>query len=213
MKIEMLVPLLKFALSLSWFIFVVCLVIKFYRPIRYILLPKLTGFKALGIEFSFIANSIDAALQLADKNPKWKVKVPKKDRQNVLNRAREHLPIFQGAAMLWVDDNPENNLNEWRMFSQLNVQIELAKDTKQALEMLQKKKFDVILSDMARNNKQDAGIRFLKEFRKTDKSTPVIFYIGTFDPKKGIPVGSNGITNRPDELLHLVLDALERKRY
>lgn len=208
-----LVPLLKLVLSIAWFVFVVCLVVKFYHPIRYLLLPRLTGFKALGMEFSFILNSIDAALNLADKNPKWKVKVPRKARQNVLNRAREHLDIFQESSLLWLDDNPENNLNEWRMFSQLDMKIELARDTKQALEILHKKKFDVVLSDMARGDKQDAGIQFLKKFRKVNKSTPVIFYIGTFNPEKGIPVGSNGITNRPDELLHLVLDALERRKY
>jgi len=33
------------------------------------LLPKVSDIKAMGVEFSFIKNSIDAALELADKNP------------------------------------------------------------------------------------------------------------------------------------------------
>ena len=53
----------------------------------------------------------------------------------------------------------------------------------------------------------------MNKFREDDDPTPVIFYIGIFDPKLGIPGGAFGITNRPDELLHLVLDALERKKY
>ncbi len=40
----------------------------------------------------------------------------------------------------------------------------------------------------------------------------MIFYIGVVDPNKGVPVQAFGITNRPDELLHLTLDALERKK-
>jgi len=210
---EILLDVFKLLLSFLWFGIVLFFLIKFYKPVRYDLLPKLTGFKALGIEFSFIKNSIDAALELADKNPKWKVDVPEPARNNVLNRAKEHLDVFQNSALLWIDDNPENNLNEWRMFLQLNVKVELAKSTGQALEMLHQKKFDVVISDMVRNNEDDAGLEFLNKFRKVDATTPVIFYIGTYDPKIGMPFGAFGITNRPDELLHLTLDALERKKY
>jgi hypothetical protein len=40
----------------------------------------------------------------------------------------------------------------------------------------------------------------------------VIFYVGRLDPGAERPAGSFGITNRPEELLHLVLDVLERTR-
>jgi len=203
----------KLILSFFWFGLVFFLLIKFYKPIRNELMPKLTGFKALGIEFSFIKNSIDAALELADKHPKWKVVVPEDARKNVLNRAKEHLDVFRNATILWIDDNPENNLNEWRMFLQLNVKIELAKSTEEALEMLHQRKYDAVISDMARSNENDAGLKFLTKFQKVDETTAVIFYIGTYDPQMGKPLGAFGITNRPDELLHLVLDALERKKY
>jgi hypothetical protein len=33
------------------------------------------------------------------------------------------------------------------------------------------------------------------------------------DPRKGIPAQAFIITNRPDELLRLAIDALERKKY
>jgi len=207
------IEVIKLIPSFLWFLLVVIVIIKFYKPVRYELLPKVSDIKAMGVEFSFIKNSIDAALELADKNPKWKIEVPEAAKKNVLNRAKEHFNVFQNATILWIDDNPENNLNEWRMFLQLNVKIELAKSTESALEMLHQKKYDVIISDMARTDEDDAGLRFLIKFRKVDETTPVIFYIGTYDPKLGKPIGAFGITNRPDELLHLVLDALERKKY
>jgi hypothetical protein len=35
--------------------------------------------------------------------------------------------------------------------------------------------------------------------------------VGNFNAQDGVPLGAFGITNRPDELLHLVLDIVERK--
>lgn len=205
--------LIKLIPSLLWFILIAILFIKFYRPIRYDLLPKLTGIKAMGVELSFITKSIDAALDLAEKNRNWKVDVPSSAKDNVLKRAKEHLKIFENAKILWVDDNPDNNTNELRMFTQLKMTVEFATSTEEALEKLRTNRYELILSDMARGKEADAGIKFLNQFRTSDEITPMIFYIGTFKLEMGVPGGAFGITNRPDELLHLVLDALERKKY
>jgi hypothetical protein len=40
----------------------------------------------------------------------------------------------------------------------------------------------------------------------------VIFYVGEFDPGRGLPPFAFGLTNRPDELLHLILDVLARRK-
>jgi CheY-like chemotaxis protein len=98
------------------------------------------------------------------------------------------------------------------MFRQLNVDIDIAKSTEEALDMLKNGKYDLIISDMARDNKPNAGIEFLQQFHQEDKTIPVIFYVGIFNPERGIPPLAFGITNRPDELLHLTLDVLERKK-
>lgn len=215
--IKTLIEIFKFLPSLLWFGLVLIILIIFYKPIRYDLLPKLTGLKALGMEFAFITTSINAALELAEKNKKWSVKVPPEAKQNVLNRAKKNMDILNDAQIFWIDDCPENNLNEWRMFFQLQTKIDIAKSTEEALAKLGEQKYDVIISDMARNEGKndiaDAGIKFLNEFRQKNTTTPVIFYIGDYDPKRGLPPGAFGITNRPDELLHLVMDALSRKKY
>jgi hypothetical protein len=39
-------------------------------------------------------------------------------------------------------------------------------------------------------------------------SAPVVFYAGAIDPDRGIPPGAFGLTNRPDELYHLVMDVV-----
>ena len=68
------------------------------------------------------------------------------------------------------------------------------------------------ISDMLRCNKITAGLKFLGQFRKENKAAPVIFYLAVFDAQKGVPAQSFGVTNGPDELLHLILDVLERKK-
>ena len=204
--------LVKLIPSILWFFFVVVLLVLFYRPIRDDLLPNLSSLKAGGVELSFVKESIDAALKLAEKSPQWEVKVSSEDKERVLTRAKKHLKVFRDARLLWVDDHPENNINELVMFGQLKVVTQTAKNTENALEMLKSGSYNLVISDMKRGDEAAAGLEFLKEFRKVDRTTPVIFYLGEFDPKKGVPAQAFGITNRPDELLHLTLDALERRK-
>jgi CheY-like chemotaxis protein len=201
---------IKLIPSLLWFMFVATLFGLFYRPIRDELLPNLTGFKAGGVELSFVRESIDAAIELAEKSPQWKVTISSEDKEQVLRRAKRRLAILRGAQILWVDDHPENNLNERRMFRQLKVDVDTTNSTDEALSMLQKGNYDLVLSDMKRADDDTAGLTFLKQLK--EQHTPVIFYIGLLDPTKGVPARAFGLTNRPDELLHLALDALERKK-
>ena len=102
------------------------------------------------------------------------------------------------------------------MFRKLNVLTDTARSTSEALRILQEASedsYDVILSDMARDNRPTAGLEMLPALQQHNHQIPVIFYIGVVDPAKGVPPGAFGITNRPDELLHLILDVLERTKY
>jgi CheY-like chemotaxis protein len=133
------------------------------------------------------------------------------DRDLVLKRARTHLAVLQNSQILWMDDHPENNLNERKMFRQLKIDVDIAKSTEEALGILGIGTYDLILSDMAHDHDPTAGLSLLQQLPSEPK-TPVIFYVGIMDPSKGVPARAFGITNRPDELLHLTLDALERTK-
>jgi CheY-like chemotaxis protein len=198
--------------SILWFLLVLGVIVLFYKPIKEELLPNLSGFKAMGVEMSFIRKSINAAVTLAKKDPKWNVRVSDEDKEIVLERAKRNINTLRNSRILWIDDVPENNRNEKKMFRKLRVSVEIAKSTDGALGKLKDDEYDVILSDMERDNDSTAGLTFLQKFRKIDKTTPVIFYVGVFDPGKGVPPEAFGITNRPDELLHLTIDALERMK-
>jgi CheY-like chemotaxis protein len=203
--------LIKIIPSILWFLLLLVVVILFYKPIREDVIPHLTGFKALGVELSFVKEFIDAAIDLAEKSPQWKVEVSPQDKERVLRRARQHLDLLADALILWVDDHPENNLNERKMFRQLKAEVDTAKSTEEALSMLRRGNYDLVLSDISRGDDASAGLKLVAQLYQ-EKPTPVIFYIGVIDPAKGVPPYTFGVTNRPDELLHLTLDALERRK-
>jgi CheY-like chemotaxis protein len=186
------------------------IVLLFYKPIRHELLPNLSGFKAMGVEFSFVKNSISTAIELAEKSEQWKVTIPDEDEKRVLDRVKRHLPLFQDVRVLWIDDNPDSLRNERKMLQRLQVDIDLAQNSAEAKKLLQSGDYDLILSDISRDHDATAGLKFLQEYGKTTERVPFIFYVGTLYPDKGVPAYAFGITNRPDELLHLIMDALER---
>lgn len=207
---KLLLEFVKNLPGILWFLLVCVIVLLFYKPIRHELLPNLSGFKAMGVEFSFVKNSITNAIALAEKSEQWQVTIPDEDEKRVLDRVKRHLALFQDVRVLWIDDHPDSLRNERKMLERLQVDIDLARDDAEAKKLLRSGKYDLILSDIARGDDNAAGLKFLQEYSKTKKRAPFIFYIGTLSPDKGVPPYAFGITNRPDELLHLMMDALER---
>jgi len=130
----------------------------------------------------------------------------------VLRRAEMVAPVLQGARVLWVDDNPDNNLYERMTLDSLGVTIDLAFSTGEALSMLSRTKYDVVISDMERNGVTDEGLRLLRQMQERRSYLKTVLYTFNLKPETGIPQGAFGITERPDELLHYILDILERER-
>ncbi|QCK88198.1 hypothetical protein E8L99_21775 [Phreatobacter aquaticus] len=122
-----------------------------------------------------------------------------------LDRLRE---LFVTAHILWIDDNPAGNLSEMRILRSFGATIEIARSDESARTSLQRSIFDLVLSDMSRDGNPRAGALFLPEVKNSLFSPPIIFYVGN---RSCSPDGAFGMTTRPDELLHLILDALERK--
>lgn len=134
------------------------------------------------------------------------------DHSPALRRAQLARPVLQGAKILWVDDQPENNLWERTTFRFFGAEVEAAETTRSALAYLGSTRYDLIISDIARARVPDEGVRALPAIITRAPDTAIVFYVGQLDAAAGIPRGARGITNRPDELLHLALDVLERTR-
>jgi CheY-like chemotaxis protein len=99
-----------------------------------------------------------------------------------------------------------------KILNSLGILVEVARTSKDGLAALAVAKFDVVISDMMRNEVPDEGLRFLAQMRNSKLHRPTIFTVGRFDPSLGTPAYAFGITNRVDEMLNLVFDALERVR-
>lgn len=185
------------------------------------LIGRLSGFEAMGLKLSMqAAQAMSSAVELAQKHRNWAVAVPEADRRRALERAQRESKLLAGAEILWVDDRPSNNRGEIRMLNTLGAFVTCAVTTDEAMGALtyageQGRGFDIIVSDIGRDLQQPepkAGLAMLTRLRAEKFRQPLIFYVGRVDPDASAPAGSVGLTNRPDQLLHLILDALARVR-
>jgi CheY-like chemotaxis protein len=129
-----------------------------------------------------------------------------------LRRAQLVALALQNARVLWIDDNPRNNEWERLTLRQLGVHVMAVQSTETAVECLESEAFDLILSDISRRGSNKHGLDALPRLRAASPGTAVVFYIGRVARDAGVPAGAFGITDHPGELLHLVMDALERRR-
>lgn len=206
MSPEVTVELIRLIPSGLWILFLTVMVAVFYRPIKHRLLPRMSGFRVFGIELTFASEELDKAVATG------RPQVSTDERSLVLQRAATVASVIRGGKILWVDDNPDNQVHERRTLHSLGVSIDLAGSTDEALSMLGQTDYDLVISDMARYGVQDAGLKLLEKMRERGVDLATVFYAGAFDPSRGIPPHAFGMTSRVDHLLHYVMDILERQR-
>ncbi len=119
--------------------------------------------------------------------------------------------LVRGRRVLWIDDHPSNNFYERLALAQMGLSVDIAASTEEGIQSARHIQHNVIVSDMSRGGQQNAGLEFLTAARTQGMLTPIIFYVRHLDWERGVPTGAFGITDRPDEVLHMVLDVLERQ--
>jgi len=119
----------------------------------------------------------------------------------------------QRTSVLWVDDNPDNNVYERKSLEALGISFDLSLSTEDALDKLKRRSYDAIISDMGRPPDPKAGYTLLDRLRKAGDQTPFIIYAGSRSPEHRAEArrrGAIGCTNRANELFEMVLSALGR---
>jgi len=119
----------------------------------------------------------------------------------------------QGKQIPWVDDRPSNNAFEKQAFEKLGFTVTDVLSTTQALEAVNARNYDLIISDMGRPEGARAGYDLLAKLKEQKINTPFVIYSSANTPEmraEAVRQGAFGSTNRPDELLHLAADALSR---
>jgi CheY-like chemotaxis protein len=108
-------------------------------------------------------------------------------RSQVARRATLLHEIVKGARVLLVNDVPEQMSGVVNILNDLGVIVEVATNSDEALSALGKSHLDLVISDMARDNVPDEGLRFLSRMRGNKGSVPIIFTVGRFRPELGTP--------------------------
>jgi CheY-like chemotaxis protein len=147
-------------------------------------------------------------------------------------RVGRNVELLKGARVLWVDDRPANNAAIVKLFRDAGAIVQTPVANAEALALLRSDHYDVVISDVGRDvgpDKDDPdaklmGLDFADEVMEL-RGQKVILYAARFNPltypelsdtervalAKRVERSTFGRTNRPDELIHLVFDTLERR--
>lgn len=155
------------------------------------------------LELEYASDQLDQAVELQEQNRRGRI--PRDRRAHALERARRSESLLRGARILWVEDQPERILAESRMLQSLGPVIALVNTNDDARHELAEGDLDVVITALERA-RGESGLAIAGQ----TGSVPLIYYVN--EHGLGTPAGAFGLTDQVDELLHLVLDALERTR-
>ncbi|MBP2334148.1 CheY-like chemotaxis protein [Saccharothrix coeruleofusca] len=106
--------------------------------------------------------------------------------------------------VLWVDDHPENNVLEIAQLQDNGVRVDSATSTREGLELFATNRYRLVVTDMARAEVVDAGVRLATALRELDPTVPIVVYCGARAKRtlgaRAIAAGANAVTNSPWEL-------------
>jgi CheY-like chemotaxis protein len=199
------VELIRLIPPLLWAGTILAVVLIFRRSIRERLLPRLEGFEAFGLKATFVRDELDRAAEAVPVGGS-------QERTQVARRAERLAPLLNGARALLVNDFPDEMEHVVSILEGLGVSVTTVTSTDEALGALERRDFDVVISDMKRGDNEAEGVRFLELSIDRGLGRPTILTVGRYEPERGTPAFAFGITNRVDELLNLLFDALERSR-
>jgi CheY-like chemotaxis protein len=118
---------------------------------------------------------------------------------------------LSGRSILWVDDQPQNNLSERLALVSLGLNVTTATTTQEAIARLHNQNFDIVVSDMQRPEGKTAGYDLLSEIKADGINVPVVFYRGSHSTKlekEALEKGAFGSTNEVVDLIILIANAL-----
>jgi CheY-like chemotaxis protein len=117
--------------------------------------------------------------------------------------------------VLWVDDNPDNNIWERQALESYGVEFTLAQSTAEAVQKWQDKKegpFTAIISDMGRVGDAQAGYTLLSVVKKAPIQVPYFIYTAANHEESLLHDakvrGAQGLTSDPDTLVAMVVAAI-----
>ncbi|WP_077060343.1 response regulator [Streptomyces sp. MP131-18] len=170
------------------------------------MVPRMTAFRAMGIEVELASELLDRASAGND------TAVSATDRRTALGRLEHAAEFLRGGTLLWVDDHPEGNAPLVELFRTVGMTVDVVLSTEDAVPRIPRRPYDVIISDLDRDGDPQAGIKMLRELERYHIAVPVLIYTRRFDPTKGVDRRIFAATTAPVDLVHYVIDLMERAR-
>jgi hypothetical protein len=185
--------------TLVWAGVVVTALVLFRTQLRALSL-RLQKVSAAGVDVSFVADGLDAAAV------QQQVPIDVGRRDGAVARAAAHPDLLRGAQVVWLDPRPANNRAERRTFRALGMDVVVETEVDAAIGLVERTDPDLVITNYGAS--APGGPIAIQIGRRLGKLLPVIVY-STGTAGKPIPTGCFGQTDRPDDLLRLVIDAME----
>lgn len=121
-----------------------------------------------------------------------------------LNRSRARLPV---ASVLWVDDHPLSNQRERLAMAEAGMFVDAYATNADGLEALRRQPYDMLISDITRDETTETGWDLLDAARKTRPELPLMVYAGYVDEERKAKASAHGaaITDSPGTLFQWAL--------
>ncbi|WP_317054555.1 hypothetical protein [Roseovarius rhodophyticola] len=206
--------LIKVSPQFAWIVLAISVIFFFREPIR----DLFEGERVQKVSISVFSVELFEAKGRNDE------RIDLRDLNALDARAARAIDYIDGSRILWVDDShPNGNIFERKALEELGIIIDLTTNTEEALKYLKLNEYDVVITDLKRENDdsavcqielfKEAGCDLLREMSVLfDGNMPRTYiYAANIKPEYGTPPFASGMTNRIDELSHYVLDSLERR--
>ena len=182
------------------------------------------GLGPSGVTIEFAEAKLDEAVRGSDEETRRAVGDAAK--RSVIDRLR-NADLLLRARILWADDHPENNLPVVELLRRYGASVDTPRSNADALKLLQANRYDVVISDVARDHEGPGssrkGVELAEQvFRRWGLRT--VLFTARFNPAT-LPDATDAerldlverlrrsvfaTTTRMDEVLHYILDMLER---
>jgi CheY-like chemotaxis protein len=187
---------------------------------------KSFGVGPSGLTFEFVEAKVDQAIAAASQQAG--VRVGHAAKRSVIDRLQRNADLLARARILWVDDHPENNVAVLELLRRYGSIVDTPVTNADAFRLLQGARYDVLISDVARDNEgpnsDQKGLDFARQVYQNWGQQSLLF-TARFDPTTVPGLDDEerlalvremnrivfGRTNRLDIAIHLILDVLERQ--
>lgn len=114
---------------------------------------------------------------------------------------------IKAGRVLWVDDHPDNNVEESLMLAGLGLAITQTTSTETALRYLVQGSYEMLITDLGRGDDPEAGLDLLE--RLPGNNGEMVSLVYTMDAggrgARAMDLGAMAVTETPGDLLEAVL--------